>query len=62
MKESIRSLNDISSTTDKAEIISNQFESVFSMDDGNEPIYLKTGQNICVSKKVSLVDVIYWRD
>ncbi len=44
MKESIRSLNDCSgtSTTDKsemAEILCCQFESVFSLDDGNEPIF-----------------------
>ena len=44
-KESIRSLNDVTgkSTTDKAEmaeILSNQFESVFSLDDGNEPIII----------------------
>ncbi len=52
MKESIRSLNDLSgaSTTDKAEmaeIISNQFASVFSMDDGNEPIFENRTEYLC---------------
>ncbi len=52
MKESIRSLNDCSgtSTTNKsemAEILSCQFESVFSLDDGNEPIFENRTEHLC---------------
>jgi len=57
MKESIRSLNDISgtSTTDKAEmaeIISNQFESVFSMENGNEPIFENRTKYLCSEESI----------
>ena len=49
MLESIRSLNDCTetSTTDKAEILSNQFESVFSLADGNEPIFENRTEHLC---------------
>ncbi|RNA35743.1 RNA-directed DNA polymerase from mobile element jockey-like [Brachionus plicatilis] len=52
MTESIRSLNDCSgtSTTDKsemAEILSCQFESIFSFDDGSEPIFENRTKHLC---------------
>ena len=40
----------IMSTTDKAEmaeILSNQFESVFSLADGNEPIFENRTEHLC---------------
>ena len=52
VKETIRSLNNSSgiSTTDKsemAEILKEQFESVFSVDDGSEPVFENRTDQVC---------------
>jgi hypothetical protein len=64
VKEIIRSLNNSSgiSTTDKsemAEILKEQFESVFSRDDGSEPIFQTRTDHVCCDEDlISKGDII----
>ena len=65
VKESIRSLNNSSgtTTTDRTEIagiLNDQFESVFSVDDGIEPVFANRTEFICSDESIiSRSDIIF---